>query len=59
MGNSKNASANPIDGLIRNLRFLKSDIVKKIVLVEGFTLPAIASFGMDSFSMGVPASHRY
>jgi len=53
-----NTNKSTLEALLENVRFLSKDGIKKMLLVEEFTAPAIATFGMDSFSMGVPASLR-
>nr|NQU93101.1 hypothetical protein [Bacteroidota bacterium] len=59
MGNKTDPTRNPMDALLENVRFLSKDIVSKILLKEEFTAPAITSYGMNSFHMSLPNSHRY
>jgi len=46
-----NKDKSTLESLFDNVRFLSKDVIGKILSVEKFTTPEIATFGLGSFQM--------
>ncbi len=50
---------NLFNEILANAKYLKKEVLQKILLKEEFTVPAITSYGMNSFHMSIPDAYDY